>query len=57
MEIQSRPDGTLSVDIPQDKTKRERIIQGLREQIAQDTNDKDRQIHMRALEALENHKN
>lgn len=56
MEIQNRPDGTLSVDIPQDKTKRERIIQGLREQIANDTNEKDRQIHMRALEALENHK-
>ena len=42
MEIQNRPDGTLSVDNPQDKTKRERIIQGLRQQFANDTNEKDR---------------
>lgn len=52
-QIQSNADGVLSVDVPTDNAKRERLIAGLREQIANDTNEKDRQIHMMALKALE----
>ena len=48
--VKSDDDGTLSMmNIPRDKKKLERIIEGLLTAISKDTNDKDRQIHLKAL--------
>lgn len=47
--VKSDAGGTLSVDIPRDKEKLERLIQGLLTAIEKDTSDKDRQIHLQTL--------
>lgn len=47
--VKSDAGGTLSVDIPRDKGKLERLIAGLVDAIARDTSDKDRQIHQQTL--------
>lgn len=48
--VRSDANGTLSVmNIPHDKEKLERLINGLVDAIARDTSDKDRQIHQQTL--------
>lgn len=48
--VKSDNDGTLSVmNIPRDRKKLERIIEGLLTVIEKDTNEKDRQIHLQSL--------
>jgi len=48
--VKSDDNGTLSMmNIPRDKKKLERIIEGLLTAISKDTNDKDRQIHLKVL--------
>lgn len=48
--VKSDANGTLSVmNIPHDKKKLERLIAGLVDAIARDTNDKDKQIHQQTL--------
>jgi len=47
--VKSDAAGTLSVNIPRDKEKLERLIEGLLTAIEKDTNEKDRQIHLQTL--------
>lgn len=52
-EILNNDNGVLSVGIPSDSHKRERMIEALKYQLEHDTNDKDKAIHKQALKALE----
>lgn len=47
--VKSDAAGTLSVNIPRDKEKLERLIEGLLTAIEKDTSEKDRQIHLQTL--------
>lgn len=45
--------GELKVCIPKDKDRIEKQIKTLKWQLTQDTNDKDKEIHMMAIKSLE----
>lgn len=51
--VMKKDAGTLFADLPSDLEQRKKLAEPLRQQIEQDTNEKDKEIHQLVLNELE----
>ncbi len=51
--VMKKDTGTLFADLPSDLEQRKKLAASLRQQIEQDTNEKDKEIHQLVLDELE----
>lgn len=51
--VTKKDTGTLFADLPSDLEQRKKLAESLRQQIEQDTNEKDKEIHQLVLNELE----